>query len=34
MTGGRVWGEVTNNFTSSFTNTAGRGPYMHQLAMY
>ena len=28
MTGGRVWGEVTNNFTSSFTNTAGRGPYM------
>ena len=21
-------GEVTNNFTSSFTNTAGRGPYM------
>lgn len=28
MTGGRVWGEVTNNFTSSFTNTVGRGPYM------
>ena len=28
MTGGRVWGEVTNNFTSSFTDTAGRGPYM------
>ena len=28
MTGGRVWGEVTNNFTSSFTDTAGRGHYM------
>lgn len=28
MTGGRVWGEVTNDFTSSFTNTVGRGPYM------
>ncbi len=28
MTGGKVWGEVTDNFTSSFTNTVGRGPYM------
>ena len=28
MTGGRVWGEVTNNFTTTFTNNAGRGPYM------
>lgn len=28
MTGGKVWGEVSNNFTSSFTNTVGRGPYM------
>lgn len=28
MTGGRVWGEVTNNFTSTFTNNTGRGPYM------
>lgn len=28
MTGGRVWGEVTNNFTATFTNNAGRGPYM------
>lgn len=28
MTGGRVWGEVTNEFTSSFTSKAQRGPYM------
>ena len=28
MTGGRVWGEVSNNFTSTFTNNVGRGPYM------
>ncbi len=28
MTGGKVWGEVSNNFTTSFTNTVGRGPYM------
>lgn len=28
MTGGRIWGEVTNDFTTTFTNTAGRGPYM------
>ena len=28
MTGGKVWGEVTDRFTSSFTNTVGRGPYM------
>ena len=28
MTGGRVWGEVTNNFTTTFTNNVGRGPYM------
>ncbi|OUN24350.1 beta-N-acetylglucosaminidase domain-containing protein [Pseudoflavonifractor sp. An85] len=28
MTGGKVWGEVTDNFTSSFTNKVGRGPYM------
>lgn len=28
MTGGRVWGEVTDSFTSTFTNNAGRGPYM------
>lgn len=28
MTGGRVWGEVTNNFTSTFTNNVGRGPFM------
>lgn len=28
MTGGKVWGEVSNNFTTSFTQTAGRGPYM------
>lgn len=28
MTGGRVWGEVTNNFSSTFTNNVGRGPFM------
>ncbi len=28
MTGGRIWGEVTNQFTEDFTNNAGRGPYM------
>lgn len=28
MTGGKVWGEVSNSFTETFTNTAGRGPYM------
>ena len=28
MTGGRVWGEVSNSFTTTFTNNAGRGPYM------
>ena len=28
MTGGKVWGEVSNHFTSSFTNNVGRGPYM------
>lgn len=28
MTGGRVWGEVTDSFTSTFTNNVGRGPFM------
>lgn len=28
MTGGRVWGEVTDNFTSTFTGNVGRGPFM------
>ncbi len=28
MTGGRVWGEVTDNFTSTFTNNVSRGPFM------
>ena len=28
MTGGKIWGEVSNSFTETFTNTAGRGPYM------
>lgn len=28
MTGGRVWGEVSQDFTSTFTKNAGRGPYM------
>lgn len=26
MTGGKVWGEVTDNFTSSFTNTVAAVP--------
>ena len=34
MTGGRVWGEVSNNFTTTFTNNVGRGPYVDQLALY
>ena len=28
MTGGRIWGEVSDTFTDTFTSTAGRGPYM------
>jgi hyaluronoglucosaminidase len=28
MTGGRIWGEVSDSFTTTFTNNAGRGPYM------
>ena len=28
MTGGRVWGEVSNQFTTTFTNNVGRGPYL------
>ena len=28
MTGGRVWGEVSQDFTQRFTATAGRGPYL------
>ncbi|QCJ41081.1 hyaluronoglucosaminidase [Bacillus sp. S3] len=28
QTGGKVWGEVSNNFTQTFTNNAGRGPYL------
>lgn len=28
MTGGRIWGEVTQNFTNTFTANVGRGPYM------
>lgn len=28
VTGGRVWGEVSNSFTETFTSTSGRGPYM------
>ncbi|CQR48057.1 Hyaluronoglucosaminidase precursor [Paraliobacillus sp. PM-2] len=28
QTGGRVWGEVSQNFTESFTNNAGRAPYL------
>ncbi|MDF9825537.1 hyaluronoglucosaminidase [Breznakia sp. PF5-3] len=28
MTGGRVWGEVSSNFTQTFTNNVGRGPYL------
>ena len=28
MTGGRIWGEVSDSFTTTFTNNTGRGPYM------
>ena len=28
MTGGRVWGEVSESFTTTFTNNVGRGPYL------
>ena len=28
MTGGRIWGEVTDSFTNAFYNNVGRGPYM------
>ncbi len=28
MTGGKIWGEVSNNFTSTFTSRVGRGPYL------
>lgn len=28
MTGGKIWGEVTNNFTDTFTKNVGRGPFM------
>ena len=28
MTGGRVWGEVSDSFTTTFTNNVGRGPYL------
>ncbi len=28
MTGGKVWGEVSDEFTSTFTSNTGRGPYM------
>lgn len=28
MTGGKIWGEVTDSFTSTFTNNVGRGPFM------
>lgn len=28
VTGGRIWGEVSSEFTTNFTNNAGRGPYM------
>ena len=28
MTGGKVWGEVSQKFTDKFTSNAGRGPYM------
>ena len=28
VTGGRIWGEVSSEFTINFTNNAGRGPYM------
>ena len=28
MTGGKIWGEVSQSFTDTFTSKAGRGPYM------
>lgn len=28
MTGGKIWGEVTDGFTNSFSSNVGRGPYM------
>lgn len=28
MTGGKVWGEVSDSYTTTFTNIVGRGPYM------
>ncbi|MFP7697344.1 beta-N-acetylglucosaminidase domain-containing protein [Trueperella sp. LYQ143] len=28
MTGGKIWGEVSQGFTNTFTNNAKRGPYM------
>lgn len=28
MTGGKVWGEVSQRFTDTFTNNVGRGPYL------
>lgn len=28
VTGGKVWGEVSQNFTQSFTQGVGRGPYL------
>ena len=28
MTGGKIWGEVSQNYTDSFTNNVGRGPYL------
>ena len=28
MTGGRIWGEVSQSFTNTFTNNTGRGPYL------
>ncbi len=28
MTGGKVWGEVSNKFTTTFTKNTNRGPYM------
>ena len=28
MTGGRIWGEVTDGFTNTFYGNVGRGPYM------
>ena len=28
MTGGRIWGEVTDSFTNTFYGNVGRGPYL------